>query len=318
MKIRMNVIAMTPLVILAVLIWIVAKQRNAGKPIAAAPTPTHISESLAIPKLQVIHTAAPIAVVRHHATDEPARIGDDDSARHIAQPGETVSSLATDLLGEDTRSNRDAIVNANSSLKADPDKLVAGKSYRIPPAPQVCPSTAVPVVQAPRDPNPPAQRFAPASPRTAELKYTATSGDTVAKMAQAFLGSDQKVNLDAIINANPSLQADPDRIVIGRTYTIPVPDGLSTTAASIAPVPRPATQPDADQVVAAGSTRTLRYTARTGDSVTTLAIKLLGSDTQEARDLIISNNPELKRDPDRVVAGQSYWIPAPVAATRNP
>jgi hypothetical protein len=116
------------------------------------------------------------------------------------------------------------------------------------------------------------------------------------------------------------LRADPDHVVAGKAYRIPVPNGLSASAApSVAETsPRPTTQPDADQVVLAGSPRTLRYTAHSGDTVTTLAIELLGSDTQEARNAIINNNPTLKEDPDRVIAGQTYWIPAPIASIQNP
>src|SRR5206468_1437537 len=78
------------------------------------------------------------------------------------------------------------------------------------------------------------------------------------------------------------------------------------------------TQPEADEVVRNGAGRALRYTARAGDNVSKLAAVLLGSDTQANRDAIISNNASLKSNPDRVVAGQTYWIPAPAAPTEKP
>ncbi len=83
------------------------------------------------------------------------------------------------------------------------------------------------------------------------------------------------------------------------------------------PAAQPATQPDADLLVAAGSARELRYTAKPGDTVSTLAGVLLGSDTKENRDAIINSNPTLKQDPDRVIAGLTYWIPAPTALPGN-
>jgi hypothetical protein len=46
--------------------------------------------------------------------------------------------------------------------------------------------------------------------------------------------------------------------------------------------------------------------------VSKLATVLLGSDTPANRDLIVSSNFSLKQDPDRLVAGVTYWIPAPV------
>jgi hypothetical protein len=143
------------------------------------------------------------------------------------------------------------------------------------------------------------------------LKYTAKPGDSVSALAAGLLGADSKTNRDAIIGENKSLQNDPDRVISGKTYKIPTSNGLS--AASVA---RPTTQPDADQLVQIGSNRELRYTARTGDSVSKLAEILLGSDTQVNRDAIINNNASLKSDPDRVVAGQTYWIPAPTPAEK--
>jgi hypothetical protein len=237
---------------------------------------------------------------------------------HIARAGETVGSIAADLPGNQGHAYRAAIINANPSLKADPDRLLTGQSYVIPASPE--PMASIPAAE-------PEIRSEPVSPATAEirpvatktsvteLRYTARAGDTVIAMAEAFLGSGSKVNQDAIVAANSSLDSDRNQVVAGQTYRIPAPDGLSasSTSSSDGAAVRPMVQPDADQLVAGGSPRTLRYTARAGDTVTTLAIALLGSDTMLARDAIINHNPELKADPDRVIAGQSYCIPAPAA-----
>jgi nucleoid-associated protein YgaU len=47
------------------------------------------------------------------------------------------------------------------------------------------------------------------------LTYIARSGDTLSELAVALLGKDSKANRDIIVNANPSLQANPDLVVIG-------------------------------------------------------------------------------------------------------
>jgi LysM repeat protein len=239
---------------------------------------------------------------------------------HVAQAGDTLSGIAADLPGNQGHAYQAAIIHANPSLRANPDRLVTGQSYVIPASPDVV--DAVPA-KAPASPvvadvlptekasiKPPVSK-APAT----ELRYTARAGDTLIAMAEAFLGSGSRVNQDAIIAANASLDADPDQVVAGRTYRIPAPDGLSAspTSSSDHAAVRPAVQPDADQLVAAGAPRSLRYTARAGDTVTTLAIELLGSDTADARNAIINHNPALKAQPDRVVAGQIYSIPAPAA-----
>lgn len=57
----------------------------------------------------------------------------------------------------------------------------------------------------------------------------------------------------------------------------------------------------------------LRYTAKPGDTVSKLAVALLGSDTPANLELILRSNFNLKQDPDHLVAGQTYWINAPTA-----
>ena len=167
---------------------------------------------------------------------------------------------------------------------------------------------------------------APAVPDTDRLlKYTAKRGDSVSALAAGLLGEDSKTNRDAIIDRNQSLKDDPDRVVAGKTYTIATSDGLSAAPESAAAVAAAAattegrgSEGDADAVVQSGSGRELRYTALAGDTVSKLAEVLLGSDTKANRDAIISHNPSLKSDPDRVVAGQTYWIPAPAAPVAQP
>ena len=61
-----------------------------------------------------------------------------------------------------------------------------------------------------------------------------------------------------------------------------------------------------------------RIPAVVGDNLSKLAKVLLGSDTPATRDAIVKNNASLKSDPDRVVAGQTYQILAPIAAVGQP
>jgi hypothetical protein len=322
MKKQLSIVIMGTLVGVTGMVWIVSKQQRAATPIAVVSVPHSFGHPQAAAEVQPIAPAPaqqPVALLPV-VPPAPIVIPPGNSSEHTAQPGETVGSLAGDLLGKDSKTNRDAIINANTSLKANPDKLLAGKSYTIP-ATADAPAVAAPAVAAPAVVAPPAAATAstPAAPKTV-LKYTAKPGDTVTQMAGAFLGSDDQANQDAITKANPSLKADPDHVVAGKSYKIPAPDGLSAAPAPVATdsKPRPTTQPDADQIVAAAAPRTLRYTAKAGDTLSTMAIALLGSDTPQTRDAIISNNPALKDNPDRVIAGQMYWIPAPAATATPP
>jgi hypothetical protein len=101
-------------------------------------------------------------------------------------------------------------------------------------------------------------------------------------------------------------------MVAGKSYTIAARNGLAADPA--ARQPASATNPrDADDIVRNGTGRSLRYTARAGDTVSSLAAALLGSDTVANRASIIKNNPTLKQDPDHLEAGKTYWITAPTA-----
>ncbi|CAN5525422.1 hypothetical protein BH10PLA1_BH10PLA1_05690 [soil metagenome] len=332
MKHRVKLAAMTVLISVAGLVIAVLQvQRSTIRTIVVnVPTPIINQPPAPVAVPSTLPTQTPLLA----ATDAPAveAAAPEGATQHTAQPGETLSSLANDLRAKDTNAYREAILDANPSLKANPDKLIAGKTYVIPsptdvPANVPASATVEPTeataaaVEAPKVAEPVAPvakreviAAAPIDP-TKQLKYTASPGDTVTNMAGAFLGNTDQAHQDTIINANASLQADPDHVVAGKAYKIPAPDGLAaaSTSASADAKPRPAVQPDADTIVAAASTRTLRYTARYGDTVTSMAIALLGSDTPATRAAIIDTNPSLKVDPNRVVAGETYSIPAPTA-----
>ncbi len=340
MKNWMNLALVATFVITGVLVWAGVKDRGVSPTMAA--TTAGGSETAVLPTLKIqvetvsaqqpVQTAAPLstATLAPPATSQPeitalkptahdarqtmpiaARDGS-ASVSYIAQPGDTISKLAVDFFGSDSKANEDAILNSNPSLHQNADRILAGESYLIPAR---FPDAADASVSS-SGPSPAVATQPEAAANVHQLRYSARPGDTVSILAGALLGSDTNEKRDAIINANPSLSADPDRVVPGKTYQIPVQSSQPLAAAPSTthePAAAPTTQPDADQLVLAGSTRELRYTAKDGDNVSTLAKALLGSDTKENRDAIVNSNPSLKEDPDRVLAGQTYWIPAPTA-----
>jgi phage tail protein X len=247
---------------------------------------------------------------------------------YVARDGDTVSQLAVALLGSDSKEHRDAIIAANPTLQSNPDLVLAGQTYSL--ALPLVPSkddartdhkptatAAIPTTVAKPEKDAPSAKPATDAQTAAvevgpKLEYSAQRGDTVRVLAANLLGGDTKANRDAIIAGNTSLQQDPDHLVAGQSYTIPAPNGL--TADPNEPQAKlPTTRPDADDVLRQGASRTLRYTAQSGDSVSKLAIVLMGTDTQANRDLIIKNNPSLKKNPDHLTAGETYWIEAPTA-----
>jgi hypothetical protein len=345
MKSRFSVVVLAFLVVIGVLMWTIVRDRRTAVALAASvasgdqspktltiqvqtlpPPPAPAAPSPRPEVAQqppVIAPPAPAPVMPQQPPVAPGPTIDVDGvtpagsvvkSKYTAQLGDTVSNLAAALPGGNQKVNRDAVINANPSLQQNPDRVIAGKTYQMP----AQASAPAPVAPAPAPESavthPPIAEAEP-SEAVHELKYIARAGDSVSTLAAALLGSDTKENRDAIIGANAPLQADADRVIAGQTYRIPVRASqplASAPAGEIQTAPRPTTQPDADHLVLAGSARELRYTAQPGDTVSTLATALLGSDTKENRDAIIDNNKSLKQDPDHVVAGKAYWIPAPM------
>ena len=56
---------------------------------------------------------------------------------------------------------------------------------------------------------------------TGGKQYKVEPGENLARIAAKTLGSASKANIAAIIAANPSLQQNPNKIIVGRTYNIP-------------------------------------------------------------------------------------------------
>ncbi|MCC7349272.1 MAG: LysM peptidoglycan-binding domain-containing protein [Phycisphaerales bacterium] len=97
-----------------------------------------------------------------------------------AEPGDTVSKMAGRFMGANTKANREAIIRANPSLQADPNRVVAGRTYLIPASPtQNAQSTP---------PASPTQSVATTTPRSGEATYTAREGDSLWRIAEEQLG----------------------------------------------------------------------------------------------------------------------------------
>jgi nucleoid-associated protein YgaU len=77
---------------------------------------------------------------------------------------------------------------------------------------------------------------------------------------------------------------------------------LAPVAAATTPVPQSKSSP-AVHVDASGE---VKYVARAGDTVSQLAVALLGSESKAHRDAMIGANASLQSNPDRVLVGQTY------------
>ena len=68
------------------------------------------------------------------------------------------------------------------------------------------------------------------------------------------------------------------------------------------------------QTAAAQIVRVGEYTAKPGDSLGKIARRVLGSDTPQTRTALLKLNPELARNPDLIIAGHTYKVPADASA----
>jgi LysM repeat protein len=129
---------------------------------------------------------------------------------HKAEKGDTVSHLAAKYLGANTAANRQAIIDANPALKADPAKIVIGRTYLIPAKPGESASADSALVDAPNAVDPSSAVALTTDAKTSDKKdskssktttYTVKSSDTLWKIANgspSVLKEIQDLNKDVL------------------------------------------------------------------------------------------------------------------------
>lgn len=152
-------------------------------------------------------------------------------------------------------------------------------------------------------------------------EYKAQSGDSLSKMAQKLLGSNSKANRDAIIRMNPTLQQNPDKIIEGRTYSLP-PATTTEVAAQPAPAAPAAARTEtpgarrADVSASASGENFTWYTVKENENLWKIAAEQLGSGNAwtQIRDL----NADVLKGEDQVRASTRIRLPnKPVASAAH-
>jgi phage tail protein X len=159
----------------------------------------------------------------------------------------------------------------------------------------------------------------PQQAQTAQLagyrEYTVQSGDSVSKLASRFMGGNTKANRDAIVRANPSLAANPDMLIVGKTYRIPAPANAQASAQAPVQPMQPIGVPPAVSPRPATPTE-YWYTVRDGDTLTRIAREQLGQD-ESIIPAIVELNRDTISDPNSLRVNMKIRLPAKPLAQAN-
>lgn len=181
---------------------------------------------------------------------------------------------------------------------------------------------AAPQAQSPAAPNDPmshvvatahqmGQDLVPVKPGQTALQaatggheYRAVSGDNLNRIAAKMPGGNTKANRDAIIAANPSLKANPNLIVVGRTYVLPTPGSAVQSVSTQKPAASAATS----SVATSASHQDRAYTVKAGDSLWKIANDVVGDAHAVAQ--IREMNKSVLDGGDVVKVGMVLRLPA--------
>ena len=125
---------------------------------------------------------------------------------YVAKPGDSLSRIVADHLGRDTPANRAAVLALNPVLAADPDVVVAGRTYKVPARPAAGDLTLL----------------AATAERETAATYTVKSGDSLWRIASAHAGgSNVSQTLAAIRRLNRDALDGRDDLKVGMTLQLP-------------------------------------------------------------------------------------------------
>lgn len=229
---------------------IIAPAQPTG-PVAVVPAPQPASP-LADPATVVIRNPTdpfannPIAKVAREMGEPLVAVGDKTGPKepatvkvvsntttatareYKAQPGDTLSRIASQLPGGNTKSNRDAVVAMNPTLQKDPNRVITGRTYLLPtvssaayiaPKPVAVAEATAPKADKPKDVKPAVDSKTDTKADAANRIYVVKPGDTLSKIASAELGSKNEVA--TIRKLNPDLLKSGDKILVDMKLKLP-------------------------------------------------------------------------------------------------
>lgn len=146
--------------------------------------------------------------------------------------------------------------------------------------------------------------------------YKAVEGDTLSKLAGRFMGGNTKANRDAIVQANASLVKNPDIIVVGKTYIIPITAKTATTPLAPSTPANPGF-PAGATAQAPSATPEYWYTVKEADTLRRIAVNQLGDEDAWAAIQELNKNTLKGEDKTVVIPGMKLKLPAKPVASAN-
>jgi LysM repeat protein len=236
----------------------------------------------------------------------------DTAPRQTVPTHDELTAPPSPVVPQPTNSNQqpgDEMVNNNSNAAAPENR---GADSQNTPLNQVAQRNGEAIEPANVDgssqgPDSQAPSSAPAV--AAPKQYRAQDGDTVSEMAAKFMGENTRANRQAIIDANPSLQDDPDRVIVGKSYVIPVVGTSGRATVSNAE--------ETNNSTGSAPSGAYYYTVKEGDSLWQIANDELGD--PGALDAIKDLNSSILKGEqhDVVIPGMKLRLPAKPVADSN-
>jgi LysM repeat protein len=152
-------------------------------------------------------------------------------------------------------------------------------------------------------------------------EYKAQPGDTLSRIAALLPGGATKANRDAVVQLNPTLQKDPNKVISGRTYLLPTtlatvpapaPAAIVQTASPVEPktVAKADQSEKAEKPAAKADAGTRVYVVQKGDTLGRIAVAQLGS--AKLVSAILELNKDVLRDGNHIRADMKLKLPVKV------
>jgi nucleoid-associated protein YgaU len=155
------------------------QQQQQQPPVVVAPPAQQPLNTHPLQPLAMRHGEELVPAGDNGAKQPPVPMG--QMREYKAQSGDSLSKLASQFMGSSSKANREAIVRVNPTLQQNPDKIVEGRTYVIPPPPAADATAA-----APAQPQTPAQTPAPAPTPVATRTNNAAPAPTTTNAGENF------------------------------------------------------------------------------------------------------------------------------------